>query len=105
MRIALHTRVRADRVAAYEQAHREVPPELTRAIREAGCSASGMRPSTGADANPVPVVRNTSASHQVAGAHGERGHCAAAIGHAPDLRGCRVVDRDGFAGDRDSSRV
>ncbi|MGC5533996.1 L-rhamnose mutarotase [Streptomyces sp. SR-10] len=39
MRIALHTRVRADRVAAYEQAHREVPPELTRAIREAGCAS------------------------------------------------------------------
>ncbi|WP_405430224.1 L-rhamnose mutarotase [Streptomyces anulatus] len=39
MRIALHTRVRADRVAAYEQAHREVPPELARAIREAGCTS------------------------------------------------------------------
>lgn len=39
MRIALHTRVRADRVAAYEQAHREVPPELTRAIREAYCTS------------------------------------------------------------------
>ncbi len=40
MRIALHTRVRADRVAAYEQAHREVPPELTRAIRKSsGCTS------------------------------------------------------------------
>ncbi|MFE5943990.1 L-rhamnose mutarotase [Streptomyces sp. NPDC056480] len=39
MRIALHTRVRADRVAAYEEAHREVPAELTRAIRAAGCTA------------------------------------------------------------------
>ncbi|MFF4169385.1 L-rhamnose mutarotase [Streptomyces sp. NPDC001744] len=39
MRIALHTRVRADRVAAYERAHREVPAALTRAIREAGCTS------------------------------------------------------------------
>ncbi|WP_329415663.1 L-rhamnose mutarotase [Streptomyces sp. NBC_00704] len=38
MRIALHTRVRADRVAAYEAAHREVPEELTAAIRAAGVS-------------------------------------------------------------------
>ncbi|MFD3993150.1 L-rhamnose mutarotase [Streptomyces sp. NPDC058548] len=39
MRIALHTRVRADRVAAYEEAHRDVPAELTRAIRAAGCTS------------------------------------------------------------------
>ncbi|MER8233010.1 L-rhamnose mutarotase [Streptomyces sp. NPDC094049] len=39
MRIALHTRVRADRVAAYEEAHREVPAELTGAIRAAGCTS------------------------------------------------------------------
>lgn len=39
MRIALHTRVRADRISEYEQAHREVPVELTRAIRDAGCTA------------------------------------------------------------------
>ncbi|MFH9725381.1 L-rhamnose mutarotase [Streptomyces sp. NPDC017254] len=39
MRIALHTRVRADRIAAYERAHREVPLELTRAIRAAGCTS------------------------------------------------------------------
>jgi L-rhamnose mutarotase len=36
MRIALHTRVRADRIEEYEAAHREVPPELTDAIRAAG---------------------------------------------------------------------
>jgi L-rhamnose mutarotase len=36
MRIALHTRVRADRIAEYETAHREVPAELTAAIRAAG---------------------------------------------------------------------
>ncbi|MFF1510162.1 L-rhamnose mutarotase [Streptomyces sp. NPDC058326] len=39
MRVALHTRVRADRVDAYEQAHRDVPAELTRAIRAAGCTS------------------------------------------------------------------
>ncbi|GAA2983332.1 L-rhamnose mutarotase [Streptomyces drozdowiczii] len=39
MRIALHTRVRADRVAEYEAAHREVPPELTDAIRAAGAGS------------------------------------------------------------------
>lgn len=36
MRIALHTKVRADRIAEYEAAHREVPAELTAAIRAAG---------------------------------------------------------------------
>ncbi|WP_405718128.1 L-rhamnose mutarotase [Streptomyces sp. NBC_01537] len=39
MRIALHTKVRADRVEEYEAAHREVPDELTAAIRAAGASA------------------------------------------------------------------
>ena len=39
MRIALHTKVRADRVAAYEAAHREVPKELTDAIRAAGATS------------------------------------------------------------------
>ncbi|HEY1626411.1 MAG TPA: L-rhamnose mutarotase [Streptosporangiaceae bacterium] len=38
MRIALQTRVRADRVAEYEGAHREVPPVLTQAIRAAGAT-------------------------------------------------------------------
>ncbi|MGW3957854.1 hypothetical protein ACWEKM_44915 [Streptomyces sp. NPDC004752] len=32
MRVALQTTVRADRIAAYEAAHREVPAELTAAI-------------------------------------------------------------------------
>jgi L-rhamnose mutarotase len=36
MRIALHTRVRADRVGEYERAHAAVPVELTDAIRAAG---------------------------------------------------------------------
>lgn len=36
MRVAPHTRVRADRVAAYEAAHREVPAELTEAVP--GCA-------------------------------------------------------------------
>ncbi|NKI44057.1 L-rhamnose mutarotase [Streptomyces physcomitrii] len=36
MRVALHTRVRADRIEEYERAHREVPAELTAAIRAAG---------------------------------------------------------------------
>ncbi|MER5339649.1 L-rhamnose mutarotase [Streptomyces mirabilis] len=39
MRVALHTKVRADRVAAYEAAHREVPEELTTAIRAAGATS------------------------------------------------------------------
>ncbi|MFD0025253.1 L-rhamnose mutarotase [Streptomyces sp. NPDC058382] len=39
MRIALHTQVRADRIAPYEAAHREVPAELTRAIRAAGATS------------------------------------------------------------------
>ncbi|MEU6735770.1 L-rhamnose mutarotase [Streptomyces physcomitrii] len=36
MRVALHTRVRADRIEEYERAHREVPAELTAAIHAAG---------------------------------------------------------------------
>ncbi|MEV4560707.1 L-rhamnose mutarotase [Kitasatospora sp. NPDC049285] len=36
MRIALHTRVRADRIEEYEDAHRSVPAELTAAISAAG---------------------------------------------------------------------
>ncbi|WP_406387310.1 L-rhamnose mutarotase [Streptomyces sp. NBC_00887] len=39
MRIALHTRVRADRIEEYEAAHRAVPEELTAAIRAAGVTS------------------------------------------------------------------
>ncbi|MFE7130068.1 L-rhamnose mutarotase [Streptomyces sp. NPDC057638] len=39
MRVALHTTVRADRVEAYEEAHRHVPEELTGAIRAAGVTS------------------------------------------------------------------
>lgn len=39
MRVALHTKVRVGRIAEYEAAHREVPEELTRAIRAAGVSS------------------------------------------------------------------
>ncbi|MFD9907326.1 L-rhamnose mutarotase [Streptomyces sp. NPDC059063] len=39
MRIALHTKVRADRVEEYDAAHREVPAELTAAIRAAGATS------------------------------------------------------------------
>jgi L-rhamnose mutarotase len=39
LRIALHTRVRADRIEEYEQAHTAVPPELTEAIRASGVAA------------------------------------------------------------------
>lgn len=36
MRVALHTRVREDRVEEYEAAHRDVPRALLEAIRAAG---------------------------------------------------------------------
>jgi L-rhamnose mutarotase len=39
MRVALHTTVRADRIDEYEVAHREVPMELTAAIRAAGVTS------------------------------------------------------------------
>jgi L-rhamnose mutarotase len=39
MRVALHTKVRADRIEEYEAAHREVPKELTDAIRAAGAAS------------------------------------------------------------------
>ena len=39
MRIALHTRVRADRVDEYERAHAAVPAELTDAIHAAGATS------------------------------------------------------------------
>ena len=39
MRIALHTRVREDRIQEYEAAHRAVPAELTAAVRAAGATS------------------------------------------------------------------
>ncbi|MFE6159970.1 L-rhamnose mutarotase [Streptomyces sp. NPDC056486] len=39
MRIALHTKARADRLAEYDAAHREVPAELVAAIRAAGATS------------------------------------------------------------------
>jgi L-rhamnose mutarotase len=39
MRIALHTRVRGDRISEYERAHTAVPAELTDAIRAAGVTS------------------------------------------------------------------
>lgn len=36
MRVALHTRLQEGREAAYEAAHREVPPDLVAAIRAGG---------------------------------------------------------------------
>jgi L-rhamnose mutarotase len=39
MRIALHTRVRPDRIQQYEQAHTAVTPELTDAIRASGVTS------------------------------------------------------------------
>ena len=39
MRIALHTRVRADRIEEYIRAHQQVPAELTDAIRAAGATS------------------------------------------------------------------
>lgn len=39
MRVALHTKVRADRITEYESAHSEVPKELTAAIRAAGATS------------------------------------------------------------------
>jgi L-rhamnose mutarotase len=39
MRIALHTRVREDRIGQYEDAHRGVPADLVEAIRAAGATA------------------------------------------------------------------
>jgi L-rhamnose mutarotase len=39
MRIALHTRVRADRIDEYEAAHRAVPEQLADAIRAGGAES------------------------------------------------------------------
>ncbi|MFJ2193809.1 L-rhamnose mutarotase [Kitasatospora sp. NPDC087861] len=39
MRVALHTRLRPDRIAEYEAAHRDVPAELVAAIRAAGATS------------------------------------------------------------------
>ncbi|MFF6881091.1 L-rhamnose mutarotase [Streptomyces sp. NPDC012474] len=43
MRVAPHTRVRADHVAEYEAAHREVPEELTDAVRAVGAASWTVR--------------------------------------------------------------
>jgi L-rhamnose mutarotase len=39
MKVALHTRVRADRIDEYVQAHQQVPAELAAAIRAAGATS------------------------------------------------------------------
>jgi L-rhamnose mutarotase len=39
VRVALHTRVRPDRIDEYEAAHRAVPAELTEAIRAGGAKS------------------------------------------------------------------
>ncbi len=39
MKVALHTRLRPDRITEYEQAHAAVPEQLTDAIRAAGVTA------------------------------------------------------------------
>ena len=39
MRIAMHTRLRPDRIPDYETAHREVPAELAAAIRAGGATS------------------------------------------------------------------
>ena len=39
MRVALHTRVRADRIDEYQAAHRAVPPGLIEAIRAGGAES------------------------------------------------------------------
>jgi L-rhamnose mutarotase len=39
VRVALHTKVRADRIEEYEAAHREVPEELVAAIRATGVTS------------------------------------------------------------------
>lgn len=38
MQVAIHTRIAAGHVVDYEEAHRHVPPDLTRAIRDAGAT-------------------------------------------------------------------
>lgn len=38
MRVAIHTKIAAGHIADYEEAHRQVPPALVRAIRDAGAT-------------------------------------------------------------------
>ncbi len=61
MRVALHTKVRADRVEEYEAAHREVPVALTDAIRAAGATSWTIWRS-GTDLFHVLECRTTAAS-------------------------------------------
>ncbi|QGZ52472.1 L-rhamnose mutarotase [Streptomyces sp. QHH-9511] len=43
MKVPPHTKVRADRIEEYDAAHRQVPEELTAAIRAAGVSEWTIR--------------------------------------------------------------
>lgn len=63
MRVALHTRVRTDRIEEYETAHREVPGELTAATRAAGVrewtirrSGTGLFPPLDVDDYPAMIA-------------------------------------------------
>ncbi|CBG67277.1 MULTISPECIES: L-rhamnose mutarotase [Streptomyces] len=78
MKVALHTKVRADRIEEYEAAHRQVPEQLTVVIRAAGVGEW----TTGA------AVRLRPARHRTAG-------------HAP---GSDNVSDHGLCGDRRGSR-
>ena len=70
MRVALHTRVRADRIEEYEQAHAAVPAELTEAIRAAGVLSwtiwrSGTDLFHVIDCEDYPAVLTALAGHPV----------------------------------------
>jgi L-rhamnose mutarotase len=70
VRVALHTRVRADRIAEYEQAHAPVPAELTMAIRAAGVTSwtiwrSGTDLFHVIDCEDYPVMLASLARHPV----------------------------------------
>ncbi|WP_247200579.1 L-rhamnose mutarotase [Streptomyces scabiei] len=79
MKVALHTKVRADRIEEYEAAHRQVPEQLTVVIRAAGVGEW----TTGA------AVRLRPARHRTAG-------------HAP---GSDNVSDHGLCGDRRGAAV
>jgi L-rhamnose mutarotase len=39
MRVALHTRLKADGIAGYEQAHADIPPAIPALLRAGGCTS------------------------------------------------------------------
>ncbi|WP_210549057.1 hypothetical protein [Streptomyces scabiei] len=111
MKVALHTKVRADRIEEYEAAHRQVPEQLTVVIRAAGVGSGRpvrpcgydlpviARPATpqGLTTCPITACAATGGGAAVATAFGRLPHELSCSDSRSPRSWCRrgVMDRPG----------